>query len=240
MLEVMVPPPQKVLCTDGRFIFRYGEKAIQEALVQKLARVISALHAAGLLFEHGFVQEQAAIHRMLDEFHENIMFLAGSVLKNAETPVHQRYLKEFWKEGNNGMVRRQEIRDYVAAIVPWDDGTTAANALRTAYKVYSGYLHGASPQIMELFQGSPPRFQLHGVIGTSLHKDHEYDLYNPFFRAIISFAVAAKAWGQDELCKRLNAYLQEFDTLSGRNEAYRPDKAEQPLSAESPPTPPDA
>jgi hypothetical protein len=72
---------------------------------------------------------------------------------------------------------------------------------------------------MELCQGTPPQFKIHGVSGTSLHKDHEYDLYNPFFRAIISFAVAAKAFGDDELCQRLHAYHLEFDSLSGRNNA---------------------
>lgn len=57
-LEGMVPPPQKESQGDG-FVFRYREKTIHQAILQKLARVVSGLHAARLLFQHGFVQEQA-------------------------------------------------------------------------------------------------------------------------------------------------------------------------------------
>ena len=52
---------------DGS-LFRYVERDVHQALVQKLARVISGLHAVRLLLAHGFVQEQAALQRMLDEF----------------------------------------------------------------------------------------------------------------------------------------------------------------------------
>ena len=74
-----MPPPQKVPYGDA-FVFRYKEKTIQQAMVQKLARVVSGLHAAWLLLENGFLQEQAAVQRMLDEFHEDILFLAFAVM----------------------------------------------------------------------------------------------------------------------------------------------------------------
>jgi hypothetical protein len=234
-LEAMVPPPQKVTLGDG-FVFRYKEKTIRQALVQKLARVFSGLHAARLLFENGFVQEQAAIQRMLDEFHEDILFLASAVIQNDQTPLHQKYLDAFYKEEFNDMVPRKKIRAYIARIIPAGDPSTTVTSYRSIHSVYSGFVHGASPQIMDMLEGAPPRFRIHGMSGTSRHEEHRYDLYNPFFRAIISFAVASKAFGDDELCQKLHAYHLEFDKLSGRNEAYRGESAKQPRSARSRPT----
>lgn len=66
-LASRVPEPQRVPMGDS-FAFRYVEKSIHQAIVQKLARVISTLHSARILLECGFIQEQAALQRMLDDF----------------------------------------------------------------------------------------------------------------------------------------------------------------------------
>jgi hypothetical protein len=221
-MEGMVPPPQRVQRANG-YVLRYQEKTIQQAILQKLARIVSGLHAARMLFDSGFVQEQAAVQRMVDEFHEDVLFLAFGVIKE-ETPLHREYLEEFYKEEDNRMVKRRKIREYIANIDGVGDGDAATAASRTLYGTYSGFLHGASPQIMDLAMGDPPRFRIHGVGGTPVHDDHRYDLYNPFFRAIISFAVAAKALGDDDLCQTLQAFHLEVDAMSGRNQAYRPER----------------
>ena len=70
-----IPPPQPVPYKDS-FVFRYVEKSVHQALVQKLARLISGLCAAHLLWSTGFVQEQASLQRILDEIAEDISFLA--------------------------------------------------------------------------------------------------------------------------------------------------------------------
>jgi hypothetical protein len=219
-LEDMVPPPQKVQHGDS-FVFRYKEKTIQQAMVQKLARVVSGLHAARLLLENGFLQEQAAVHRMLDEFHEDIVFLAFAVIRE-RTPLHQRYLDAFYKEEFNDTVSRRKIRAYIARLdLGGIDPSRGVTLSRTIHSLYSGFVHGASPHIMDMVEGDPPRFRIHGMGGTSLHEQHRHDLYNPFFRAIISFAMVARAFGDDELFQSLQAYHFEFDKLSGQNNAYR-------------------
>ena len=43
--EARVPPPQKVSDKDS-FVFRYIERRVEQAIVQKLARLVSGLHAA--------------------------------------------------------------------------------------------------------------------------------------------------------------------------------------------------
>lgn len=243
-LEDMVPPPQKVPHGEA-FVFRYKEKTIHQAIVQKLARVVSGLHAARLLLENGLLQEQAAIQRMLDEFHEDILFLAFAVINRDQTLLHQEYLEYFYKEEfdaptavesshDRPMVPRKKIRAYIARVdLGGIDPSTAVTLSRTIHSGYSGFVHGASPHIMDMLEGNPPRFRIHGMGGTSRHEEHHNDLYNPFFRAIISFAIVANAFGADDLFQSLYAYHLEFDKLSGRNNAYRGEIEKHPPSGES-------
>jgi hypothetical protein len=90
----MVTPPQRMRHGDS-FVFRYREKTIHQALIQKLARMVSGLHAARLLCDKGFFQEQGAVQRMLDEFHEDIWFLAFGIIHNDITQLHRDHIDAF-------------------------------------------------------------------------------------------------------------------------------------------------
>lgn len=241
-LEAMVPPPQRMPFRDS-FAFRYQEKTIHQAIIQKLARTVSGLRAAWLLCDNGLFQEQGAIQRMLDEFHDDIWFLAFALINNEITPLHQEYLDAFYKEEfdpttgepflDRPMSRRQKIRAYLSNIEQQPkDPSSAVTLYHTLHSGYSGFVHGASPHIMDMVIGDPPRFHIHGMAGTPRHETHRDDLYNPFFRAIISFAIAAKAFGDEDLCHELNNYHLEFDKLAGRNNAYRPERAHDTPSAQ--------
>ena len=59
---------------DG-YVYRYQEKSIYQAIIQKLARLVTGLKAICALNHDGFLQEQAALQRTLDEFQEDIAFL---------------------------------------------------------------------------------------------------------------------------------------------------------------------
>ena len=93
-----VHAPEVVPFGKDGLVFRYADKGIYQALIQKLARVVSGLHAARLLMEHGFFQEQAALQRMLDELNEDISFLALGVIFGNTTDLHQKYLAAFYEE----------------------------------------------------------------------------------------------------------------------------------------------
>ena len=59
-LAATVPQPKLVEIEKLR-AFRYEEKTIHQAIVQKLARMVSTLAATRLLLNNGFVQEQASL-----------------------------------------------------------------------------------------------------------------------------------------------------------------------------------
>ncbi|MCE3222402.1 MAG: hypothetical protein K0S58_582 [Nitrospira sp.] len=223
-LQGMVPAPQRVPLGDG-YVYRYVEKTIQQAVIQKLARVVSGLHAARLLLENGFLQEQGAIHRMLDEFHEDVLFLSYAIIGGEQIPEHDKFLQHFYQEDEKlYMVRRKKIQTYNAEFESKWTGESSDRGVklsRTLYSSYSRFVHGVSSHIMDMYGGDPRRFHLHGMQGTSRQEEHRYDLYNPFFRAIIGFAVAAEAFGDRDLSLTLHTFLLDFDRQSGRNNAFR-------------------
>jgi hypothetical protein len=226
-LAARVPPPQYVPILNSH-AFRYVEQSIQQAIVQKLARIISGLYAAQILLEAGFLQEQGALQRMLDEFEEDVTFLSFAVIKNDVTDLHRRYLEAFYEEEfdkpgdpisstqKRPMIPREKIRAYIARLEGSGlDPSRGVAVTRTVTKAYSGYLHGASPHIMEMYGGDPPRFHVAGMLESPLYVHHEMDLRNQFYRGICSFGFAAKAFGAEALSSQIQSYVDEFVKRSG-------------------------
>lgn len=226
LLSRRVPLPQCVPYRDA-VVFRHVEKSRHQALVQKLARLVSGLHAARLLMEAGFVQEQASLQRILDEIQEDIIFLSFSVIHNDLTELHQKYLDAFFQEEfdlNGSVVSSQErpsvprkkIRAYIDRVTSGAKGSSQQlEASRTISKTYSGYVHAASPQIMDMYGGNPPRFHVRGMRGTPRHIEHSADLWNYFYRAILAFGIAAKAFGDDDLFNSIRKFCDEFAQATG-------------------------
>ena len=222
-----VKPPQRVPMLDS-FVFRYVEKTIHQAIVQKLARIISGLYAARILLESGFVQEQGALQRMLDEFLEDVVFLSYAPINDDAKDLHRRYLEAFFQEefdkpGNpiassqdRPMIPRRKIRAYIANIEGgYLDPSRGVAVTRTVDKALSGYVHGASPHIMEMYGGDPPRFHVAGLRESPLYKHHQSDLWNYFYRGICSFGFAAKAFGDEGLLSSIQSYKDAFANQSG-------------------------
>ena len=101
------------------------------------------------------------------------------------------------------------------------DQSSPIELSRTISKAYSGYVHGAPPQLMELYYGAPPRFHLSGGTDSPLYGDHIGDLLNYYYRAILSFVFAAKAFGDEALFKKIHDYSIEFAVASGRESQLR-------------------
>ena len=98
VLAVKVPQPKLVIIGDFR-VFRYVEKIVHQAIIQKLARMVTTLDAARLLLKNGFVQEQAPLQRILDEINEDIWFLVFGVLRGEHELIsHRNYLDAFVQE----------------------------------------------------------------------------------------------------------------------------------------------
>lgn len=223
-----LPPPKRVPFMDS-FVFRHTEKTIHQAIVQKLARIVSGLHATRTLLEEGFLQEQGALQRMLDEFQEDVTFLSYAAISDDLTDLHRRYLDAFFEEEfdipddpvastqKRPMVPRKKIRAYIAQIEGRGLDPSRGVALgNTISKAYSGYIHGASPHIMEMYGGNPPHFHVTGMRHTPRFIEHQDDLWNYFYRGICAFGFAAKAFGDEELFASIQKYRDQFAEAAGK------------------------
>ena len=230
LLAARVPQPREVPFRDS-FVFRYAEKNIHQALVQKLARVVSTLEATRILMVSGFLQEQGVLQRVLDELHEDISFLAFAVIYNNRTPLHDEYLEAFYEEEfdadsalastqKRAMIPRKKIRAYLAqSECAALDPSSGVEVSRTISKAYSGYVHAASPHIMDMYGGIPLRFHVRGMKGSPRQLEHREDLWNYFYRSVAAFAFVAKAFGDDALFDRIREFCVEFEAQAGKNYA---------------------
>lgn len=231
-LSRKVGEPERVLMGGG-YVYRYNEKSIYQAIIQKLARVVTGLQAISLLNRVGLLQEQAALQRTLDEFEEDIVFLCFGIIFGEITDLHQEYLAAFYEEEfddpesaigstqKRPMIPRKKIRAFNSKDrrTGYDQSSTV-EVVRTISKIDSGYVHGASPQLMELYFGSPPRFHLSDGTDSPFYEDHRGDLLNYYYRSIVSFAFSAKAFGEEALFKKMHDFSGEFAVASGNGSQF--------------------
>lgn len=176
------------------------------------------------------MQEQAALQRILDEFQEDILFLVYGLTIDTLTELHQRYLAAFYEEEFDNpdnpvrstqkrpMVSRKKIQAYLARLEEKAlDPSRGVELSRSVHKTYSGFIHGASPHIMDMYVGNPPRFHVSGMLETSRAEEHRADLWNYFYRGILAVAFAAKAFGDEALFASILSYRDEFERRSGTN-----------------------
>lgn len=228
-LEGQLPPPERVDQEDS-FVFRYRDKGIPQALIQKLARNISGLHAIDILLLNGFVQEQAVLQRTLDEIHEDIFFLAAAITNDTVTDRHRQYLRAFYddpilRSGKHSerfqkpnLVPRKKIHAYVHRLLYKDRQSPSDSQIEEVISTaYSGYVHAASPYIMDMYGGDPPQFMISGLLGTPRIVDHVEDAWNYFYRGLLSTCVVAKAFGDAELVTSLYDYMLTFERKSGKS-----------------------
>lgn len=210
-LEQQIASPRRVRFREG-FLFRYKEQSIKQAL---------GLHAADCLLVAGFLQEQGALLRMLDEINEDVLFLATASEPAGLTALHQRYLAAFNEDQSSEMIdpsrpvkgpdspKRKQIRKYTREVPGAGGPDSFADA--AVAKAYSGYVHAASQNVMEMYDGTPPRFQVLGQAGTSLQMDHARDMWNYLYRSYGSFIVAAKVFGDQSSLDLLMRHLPSLD-----------------------------
>lgn len=227
LLEKQVPPPKLIAFKDG-YIFRYTEKSIQQALIQKLARYTSGLGAIDILLSNGFVQEQGVISRTLDEIHEDMFFLSAAITNDSITPSHEQYLTAFYQDAifnqtdvtplfkKPNLVPRKKIRSYIRRVLNQGiHDEKSANAGENISTVFSGYVHASSENIMDMYGGNPAHFHLNGMKNTPRMSDHTYDAWNYFYRGLLTTTLVAKAFGDKHLVDVLYEYMKKFEKASG-------------------------
>ena len=226
-MEAAIAPPNQVPHGDS-FVFRYANKGIHEALIQKLARNISGLNAVAVLLATGYVQEAGVLFRTLDEIHEDIFFLASAETNGARTERHTQYLEAFYLEAafsrpavsldipKPNLVPRKKIRAHTMNVL--GQGVNVSKALAASESVgtaYSGYVHAASENIMDMYGGNPPHFHIEGMRGTPRMAECAQDAEIYIYRGLMATMVVAKAFGDVSLVDALYEFLAKYESANG-------------------------
>lgn len=236
-----VPQPQLVPFGKGK-VFRYVEQTLEQAIVQKLSRVISSLHAINALMELGLYQEVAVLFRVLDELTEDIHFLCLPLIDQPRSSLHDEYLQYFYQEDHQNpddltqpfkkrhTVNRKNIHSALAKALPINnhDGMHVHNVLST---LYSGYVHAASPHIMDSYGGMPPHFHVLGMRGTPREKTFARESITYFHRALQATMHISLAFKSLELADRLFAFRAQFEQQVGMTSWQDPEKMMRDLKA---------
>jgi hypothetical protein len=247
-LHRRLPRPQLVHVAPSIPMLRYVEQEPVQAVVMKLARIVSALMAARTLVHCGLCQDAGAMQRIVDELNDDVCFLCFAIIDGNFTPNHKRFLDEFWQEefediGKPTMrntlrnrVSRGDIQGYLSqhAVPAGMDHSKVVHATKLVAKSYSGYVHGAGYHIMEMYGGDPGEFHF-DLRGTPNSYSQFEDLVNNHHRSIGSFFIAAKAFGDPELVEQVRAFrtffeehlaLDYFDEMNARLAARKkPDRS---------------
>jgi len=104
-------------------------------------------------------------------------------------------------------VRREKIRAYINREL----GAESSRADKIIIKAYSGFVHAASPHIMDMYGGVPPRFDVSGEFRRLRSGEHADDALNYFYRALLSMALAGKAFGDEELFTEMRAEAAKLE-----------------------------
>ena len=230
--EAMVPKPAWI---PEERRFRFKEKTIHQALIQKLARIQSALRASQVLILHGYTMEVGILHRTIDETNEDVEFLVCAITNDKITPLHERYLKAFWAEEfgdqsdpgrthqSRDMVMRKNIRAYNARILGDSLNLSAGlQAAKIISKAFSGFVHGASPHIMECYGGNPPTFHTQGLGGSPRIPEYTQSLWNYMYCGLQSHIFVARAFGAEPIFEELQMHKRQFEASVGVDYSTRP------------------
>ncbi len=229
-VEASIPPPQRVPHC-GSFVFRYANKGIHEAIVQKLARYISGLNAVAVLLDEGYLQEVGVLFRTLDEIQEDIFFLASAETNGARSERHTQYLDAFYAEpvfsrpegalriAKPKLLPRKKVRAHTMKVL--GQGVNLSQALDAEESVstaYSGYVHAASENVMEMYGGNPPHFHVLGMRGTPPIATAEQDAENYIYRGLMTAVVVTKAFGDKPLVESLYEFLAKYESANGHHQ----------------------
>ena len=150
-------------------------------------------------------------------------------------PLPKKYLDAFYEEEFNEaadplrspqrrpMVPRKKIRSYNASYQSKLSSLNPNECIeinRTLYQTYSGYVHAASPHIMDMYGGFPSHFYLRGMLGTPRIDKCQRSLYCDYFcRGIYQVTLVARCFGLYALADELREFVAYFETESGCEES---------------------
>lgn len=227
-LSEQVPQPQKVIYKDA-FVYRYLEESLEQALIQKLARLVTGLRALYLLYENGLYQEQSSVQRIVSDITEDVEFLAFSKIYDEDTCHHKKFIEAFYADELLGeqpvvgakkinQVERKKIRAYIDRISSAKvGGKPLLENSKKLHEFHSGFLHAHSTKIMDMYFGNPPYFHLNSMSNSHLQNLYLGQLWDSFYNGVLAFCFASEALNNATIFDAALKVAEELVQSAGKN-----------------------
>jgi hypothetical protein len=175
---------------------------------------------------------------MLQESNEDILFLCQAIRNDdtTKTRLHDDYLADFYQEEfditNNPFlstqkrrtIKRDKIHAAISRIPEQKINQSDNQELhRTFSQAYSGFIHGASGHIIDMYGGNPPRFHVSGMIGTPKISEFLENTFDYFYKSLITIMMVALYFKQDNLLKELYEFRYYIEQKSGNTNWENPE-----------------
>ena len=119
------------------------------------------------------------------------------------------------------LLPRKKIRAHTLNVLGASiDTPSLRSASESLSAAYSGYVHAASENVMEMYGGNPPQFHLAGMSNTPRTDATYEDAGNYIYRGLMATTVVAKAYGDVALLKSMEEFLAKYEIANG-HELYK-------------------
>lgn len=227
VMAVALGPPADV--TQGSAILpRYLKQSESLLCFLKGVKLVSTLNAALVLLRHGYFHEVAALCRMATDFVNEILFmkeaLDGDKLSKDQEQLFAEFFQEEFEDVDDPLgtskkrstVARRKIYAAFGQIV--SEGLNPSDAKNVAtiiHRTLSGYIHGAYPHIMELYDGEPPHFHMDGMPGTSREEEWREQLIVNIHQGIMASECISHKLGLEVVESHIRSLLVEYEARLG-------------------------
>lgn len=222
----------RLVTIQGAPGFRHEQKDDLLLSYLKCIRSLSSLNACVVLLRSGFVQEVGALCRCIDEFCEDVLFLATPLGEDGAYSQHQRqlveeYFQEEFEDNSHPLPeaapRHRVPRTRVQAGISRIEGQPVnphdtRSLFHTLSRTFSGYVHGAYVHTMEMYGGpnlQNCQYHIRGMLGTPRIDEWVNTLGNYVYRSSIAWEVVARRCEDDGAIEAVRTARSQFERLTG-------------------------
>jgi hypothetical protein len=203
--------------------FLYRSATVMHVCMLKGVRIVSGLNALLVLFEAGYVTEMGVLMRTMSDCMNAIYFLLERFPE--KMPEVEKYISDFFGEvldepeigpDQGGKSYRTKVKKIHASrarlLSEHINFAVGRDMVYKNYSAYSGYVHAAYPNIMELCGGEPPySFHVQGLKGTPRLKEWETILVAFIRSAFLVFGYMAEKYNKAELIHEIRRIMGWFE-----------------------------
>jgi hypothetical protein len=212
----------------GKPVFRHGTYTYESPTVKhvcllKAVRIVSGLNALLVLFEAGYATEMGILIRAIGDCMNAIYFLLEHFPDTALEA--EKYVSDFFQDiiEEPELLAEQGKKTYRTKVKKIHASRARLlsehinfpidrDLVYKTYSAYSGYVHAAYRNIMEMYGGQPePKFRMQGMKGTTRISDWEA-IFVAFVRSsALVFGYMAEKYGKLDLIHEIRKMLSWFE-----------------------------